>query len=248
VSRSSSSERRRWIGGSPDRVRAIRRRRRVQAPGSRRRGRRQGRSRAADRQSELRSTLPGGAQSSPLLPDTPASSRPPVGACRESRGGDRRSPGAGLVYEPHLVGRAKDAAEALGDFQGYTLPSGGGTCPLKHRIQLNTSVGNLRDKNFVADQPCSLRNDPGTTAVGKRLGQRPRAASLPGFAAGGALSNGSFCSGRRARPSVGQRSARPRGGQRDACAAGYERKKTATLRGSGLSVAPSADHASETRP
>jgi outer membrane receptor for ferrienterochelin and colicins len=67
-------------------------------------------------------------------------------------------------HEPHLGGSAQGAAEALGDFRPYTLMSLGAGYRLTDRIQLNATIENLLDKDFVDYRPYSLRNDPDVTA------------------------------------------------------------------------------------
>jgi outer membrane receptor for ferrienterochelin and colicins len=67
-------------------------------------------------------------------------------------------------HEPHLGGNAQGAAEALGDFHGYSLMSLGATYQLTERLQLNATIENLLDRNFVDYRPYALRNDPSVTA------------------------------------------------------------------------------------
>ncbi len=67
-------------------------------------------------------------------------------------------------HEPHLGGSAQGAAEALGDFHGYGLLSVGLGWRLNERLQLNASVENLLDKNFVDYRPYPLRNNPESIA------------------------------------------------------------------------------------
>ncbi len=67
-------------------------------------------------------------------------------------------------HEPHLGGSAQGAAEALGDFQGYTLFNVGAAYRINDRLQLNATVENLLDREFVDYRPYPLRNDPGVTA------------------------------------------------------------------------------------
>jgi outer membrane receptor for ferrienterochelin and colicins len=67
-------------------------------------------------------------------------------------------------HEPHLGGSAQGAAEALGDFHGYSLLSLGASYQLSERLQLNASIENLLDKNFVDYRPYPLRNNPNVTA------------------------------------------------------------------------------------
>ncbi|TVP44537.1 MAG: TonB-dependent receptor [Gemmatimonadales bacterium] len=65
-------------------------------------------------------------------------------------------------HEPHLGGSAQGAAEALGDFRGYGLMNVGLGWQLNRHLQLNASVENLLDKNFVDYRPYPLRNNPET--------------------------------------------------------------------------------------
>jgi outer membrane receptor for ferrienterochelin and colicins len=67
-------------------------------------------------------------------------------------------------HEPHLGGSAQGAAEALGDFQGYTLLDLGASYRLTRRLQLNATIENLLDRNFVDYRPYPLRNNPNVTA------------------------------------------------------------------------------------
>jgi outer membrane receptor for ferrienterochelin and colicins len=67
-------------------------------------------------------------------------------------------------HEPHLGGNAQGAAEVLGDFHGYNLLNMGATYRLTDRVQLNGSIENLPDKNFVDYRPYTLRNNPDVTA------------------------------------------------------------------------------------
>jgi len=67
-------------------------------------------------------------------------------------------------HEPHLGGNAQGAAEALGDFHGYTLLNLDASYHLTQRIQLNGAIANLFDKNFVDYRPYPLRNNPQVTA------------------------------------------------------------------------------------
>jgi outer membrane receptor for ferrienterochelin and colicins len=67
-------------------------------------------------------------------------------------------------HEPHLGGSAQGASEALGDFQGYTLFNLGAAYRISDRLQLNATVENLLDREFVEYRPYPLRNDPGVTA------------------------------------------------------------------------------------
>jgi outer membrane receptor for ferrienterochelin and colicins len=67
-------------------------------------------------------------------------------------------------HEPHLGGSAQGASEALGDFQGYTLFNLGAAYRISDRFQLNATVENLLDREFVEYRAYPLRNDPGVTA------------------------------------------------------------------------------------
>jgi outer membrane receptor for ferrienterochelin and colicins len=67
-------------------------------------------------------------------------------------------------HEPHLGGSAQGAAEALGDFRGYGLLNAGLGWQLNRHLQLNASVENLLDKNFVDYRPYPLRNNPESIA------------------------------------------------------------------------------------
>jgi len=67
-------------------------------------------------------------------------------------------------HEPHLGGSAQGAAEALGDFHGYTLLNLGASYRLTQRLQLNAAIENLLDKNFLDYRAYPLRNNPEMTA------------------------------------------------------------------------------------
>jgi outer membrane receptor for ferrienterochelin and colicins len=67
-------------------------------------------------------------------------------------------------HEPHLGGSAQGAAEALGDFHAYTLLSLGASYALNGRVQVNATIENLLDRNFVDYRPYPLRNTPTVTA------------------------------------------------------------------------------------
>jgi outer membrane receptor for ferrienterochelin and colicins len=67
-------------------------------------------------------------------------------------------------HEPHLGGSAQGAAEALGDFHGYSLLSLGTSYQLTERFQVNATIENLLDRNFVDYRPYTLRNDASITA------------------------------------------------------------------------------------
>ncbi|WP_240544933.1 TonB-dependent receptor domain-containing protein [Ectothiorhodospira shaposhnikovii] len=67
-------------------------------------------------------------------------------------------------HEPHLGGDAQGAAEALGDFKGYTLVDLGATYRFNRHVSVTGVVYNLLDKDFNDYRAYPLRNDPSTTA------------------------------------------------------------------------------------
>jgi len=67
-------------------------------------------------------------------------------------------------HEPHLGGNAQGAAEALGGFKAYSLMNLATSYRLTERMQVNATIENLLDKNFVDYRPYTLRNNPNVTA------------------------------------------------------------------------------------
>ncbi len=67
-------------------------------------------------------------------------------------------------HEPHLGGQAQGAAEALGDFRGFTTFNLGTRFFISDRVELRAVIENLLDKDFNDYRPYPLRNDPEVTA------------------------------------------------------------------------------------